>query len=130
MTLKPKRRRPDINIVPLIDVLTILIFFFLMTMQFRELQALNLTLPEIETAGASAVDESLVIGIDEEGRFYVDGNRVDREELVGFLRELRPVARDVSVLLMADEDTPLREVTFVMDNVRNAGIDRIRLQSR
>ncbi len=130
MSLKPRRRRPDINIVPLIDVLTILIFFFLMTMQFRELQALNLTLPDIETAGASAVDESLVIGIDAEGSFFVDGNRVDREELVGFLRELRPVAREISVLLMADENTPLREVTFVMDKVRASGIDQIRLQSR
>ncbi len=130
MTLKPKRRRPDINIVPLIDVLTILIFFFLMTMQFRELQALNLTLPEIETAGTSAVDEALVIGIDVEGRFYLDGNRVERDELTAFLADLRPVAREVSVLLMADEDTPLREVTFVMDHVRKNGIDRVRLQSR
>ncbi len=130
MSLKPKRRRPEINIVPLLDVLAILIFFFLMTMQFRELQALNLTLPEIETAGASAVDESLVIGIDAEGRFFVDGNRVEREELTAFLADLRPVAREVSVLLMADENTPLREVTFVMDQVRRNGIDRIRLQSR
>ena len=130
MSLKPKRRRPEINIVPLIDVLTILIFFFLVTMQFRELQALNLTLPAIETAGASAVDESLVIGIDVEGRFYLDGNRVEREELVTFLAELRPVARELSVLLMADENTPLKEVTFVMDKVRASGIDRIRLQSR
>ncbi len=130
MTLKPKRRRPEINIVPLIDVLTILIFFFLMTMQFRELQALNLTLPEIETAGSGAVDESLVIGIDAEGQFYLDGNRVEREELLALLEELRTVGRDLSVLLMADEDTPLKEVTFVMDNVRKAGIDRVRLQSR
>ena len=130
MSLKPKRRRPEINIVPLLDVLAILIFFFLMTMQFRELQALNLTLPEIETAGAGAVDESLVIGIDAEGRFFIDGNRVEREELTAFLADLRPVAREVSVLLMADENTPLREVTFVMDQVRRNGIDRIRLQSR
>jgi biopolymer transport protein ExbD len=130
MSLKPKRRRPEINIVPLIDVLAILIFFFLMTMQFRELQALNLVLPQIETAGAGAVDESLVIGIDAEGAFFIDGNRVEREELTAFLAELRPVAREVSVLLMADENTPLREVTFVMDQVRRNGIDRIRLQSR
>ncbi len=130
MSLKPKRRRPEINIVPLIDVLAILIFFFLMTMQFRELQALNLVLPQIETAGAGAVDESLVIGIDAEGAFFIDGNRVEREELTAFLADLRPVAREVSVLLMADESTPLREVTFVMDQVRRNGIDRIRLQSR
>ncbi len=130
MTLKPKRRRPEINIVPLIDVLTILIFFFLMTMQFRELQALNLTLPEIETAGAGSVEDSLVIGIDAEGRFFVDYNRIEREELVGLLEELKPIARDLTVLLMADENTPLKEVTFVMDRVRGSGIDHIRLQSR
>lgn len=125
-----KRRKPEINIVPLIDVLTILLFFFLMTMQYKEVRALNLVLPKIETAGQSQRERSLVIGIDSEGRFSIDGNRIDREALGDLLQPLRPYGRDVAVLVMADERTPIREITYVMDQCRMAGLENIRLQSR
>lgn len=125
-----KRRRPEINIVPLIDVLTILIFFFLLTMQYREVMTLNLVLPQIETAGRGEVSRSLTIGIDSSGNFSLDGKQIKREELKGLLEPLKPWGRDVSVLIMADESTPLKEVTFAMDKCRQAGLEKIRLQSR
>lgn len=125
-----KRRRPDINVVPLIDVLTILIFFFLMTMQYREVMTLNLVLPKIETAGSSETRRFLTIGIDAEANFSLDGAVIKREELEGLLQPVREWARDVSVLIMADEQTPLKEVTYAMDKCRQAGLESIRLQSR
>ena len=65
MSVIPKRRRrkAEINIVPLVDVLVVLIFFFLVSMQFRNLTLLNLTLPKIETAGKEKPAESLQIGV-------------------------------------------------------------------
>lgn len=125
-----KRRQPEINMVPLIDVLTILIFFFLMTMQYREVMTLNLVLPQIETAGKSEISRALTIGIDQSGNFSLDGRKIEREELPGLLQPLKPVAADVSVLIMADEKTPLLEVTYAMDQCRQAGLESIRLQSR
>lgn len=125
-----KRRRPEINIVPLIDVLTILIFFFLLTMQYRETRTLNLVLPKIETAGSSEFNRSLTIAIDAEGNFSLDGRRISRQELGGLLMPLKSWARDISVLIVADERTPLMEVTFAMDQCRKAGLESIRLQSR
>src|SRR5690606_19876385 len=83
-----KRRRPEINVVPLIDVLTILIFFFLMTMQYREVRALNLVLPEIETAGSNETRRFLTIGIDASGNFSLDGAAINREELEGLLQPI------------------------------------------
>ncbi len=61
MSVIPKRRRrkAEINIVPLVDVLVVLIFFFLVSMQFRNLTLLNLTLPKIETAGKEQPTQSL-----------------------------------------------------------------------
>jgi biopolymer transport protein ExbD len=49
--LARRRNKASINIIPLMDVLTILIFFFLVSMQFKEMTTLNLTLPKIESAG-------------------------------------------------------------------------------
>lgn len=129
-TISRKRRRPEINIVPLIDVLTILIFFFLLTMQYREVMTLNLVLPQIETAGKNEINRALTIGIDSLGNFSLDGSQIKREELQGLLQPLKPLGGDVSVLIMADEDTPLKDVTYAMDNCRQAGLEKIRLQSR
>lgn len=125
-----KRRQPEINLVPLIDVLTILIFFFLMTMQYRDVPTLNLVLPQIETAGKSEMSRALTIGIDSSGNFSLDGRTIKREELLGLLQPLKPLTADISVLIMADEKTPLLEVTYAMDQCRKAGLESIRLQSR
>ena len=55
------RRKPRIDMVPLIDVLMVLIIFFLVTMQFKDLRALNVKLPKIETAGSNLIKNELII---------------------------------------------------------------------
>ena len=65
--LQKRRRRPELNLVPLIDVLVMLIFFAFVTMQFRSATMLNLKLPKIETAGKNEFKGSITISIDENG---------------------------------------------------------------
>jgi biopolymer transport protein ExbD len=132
MSVIPKRRRrkAEINIVPLVDVLVVLIFFFLVSMQFRNLTLLNLTLPKIDTAGKEEPSESLQVGVDVEGKFYVNGKQVSEEALVEAVQEIGRLSPETPVLIMADENSLLHKVTFVMDTCRKAGLDKVRLQSR
>lgn len=126
-----RRRKPEINIVPLIDVLTTLIFFFLITMQFRTNQVLNIVAPKIETAGQNKMVEQLEIGVGtEEGEYYFNGARLGEAQLVAAIEAASRVDKRVPVLLIADEKSYLKSVTFVMDNCRKHGLDTIRLQSR
>lgn len=125
-----KRPKPVINIVPLMDVLTILIFFFLVSTQFKEVNTLNLTLPQIESAGKNEFPDKITIGIDEEGIVFLENKPVEIEELQAVLRELAAVSNEIPVLIRAHEETPLRMVTAVMDACRLNGLNRIRLQSR
>lgn len=127
---KRRRRRAEINIVPLVDVLVVLIFFFLVSMQFRNLTMLNLTLPKMETAGREQPTDSLQIGVDEEGEFYLNGQPVDEETLVEQVQETARLGPDTPVLIMADENSFLRKVTFIMDTCRKAGLESVRLQTR
>ena len=127
---KRRRRRAEINIVPLVDVLVVLIFFFLVSMQFRNLTMLNLTLPQVETAGREQSTDSLQIGVDEEGEFYVNGQPVDEATLVEQVEQTARLAPGTPVLIMADENSFLRKVTFVMDTCRKAGLESVRLQTR
>lgn len=136
-----RRRKAEINIVPLIDVLTMLIFFFLVTMQFREMATLNLTLPKMETAGKSEFENQVVIAIDKdqmtrvtilnrEGKLVLDKKDIKEDELESIAAELRNVDKDITILIRSDEDTPLKMVTKVMDVCRKNGLNKIRLQTR
>lgn len=125
-----KKRRAEINIVPLVDVLMVLIFFFLMTMQFRDQRVLNLELPEIETAGSSEARGDLRLIVDREGNFLLNEQPVDADQLRAALRVAGEADPDRKVLLAAHEETPLRIVTQVMDWSRQANLNAIRIQSR
>ena len=118
------------NLLPLIDVLVMLIFFAFVTMQFRQAGTLNLTLPKIETAGKNEFKGSVTIAIDENGVLTFDGQPTTEPQLEKLLREVRDLNRDIPVLIKADETTPLKLVAFVMDACRKAGLNKFSLQSR
>ena len=86
--LRKKRRRPELNLVPLIDVLVMLIFFAFVTMQFRSVTTMNLTLPKVETAGKSELKESLTISIAKEGTVDVNGHPASMETLEELVKEV------------------------------------------
>ena len=132
MSVIPKRRRrkAEINIVPLVDVLVVLIFFFLVSMQFRNLTLLNLTLPKIETAGREQPTDSLQLGVDVDGQYYLNGKPVTEEDLVADIRQVAELSPQTPVIIMADENSLLHKVTFLMDTCRKAGLDKVRLQAR
>ena len=125
-----KRRQPTINIVPLVDVLTVLVFFFMVTMQFKTMTALNITAPEIKSAGKNEISERIVIAVNQEGELYLNDRLVSIEELEAAAELAGERTPDIPVLLIADEDAPLKHVTEVMDTCRLNKLNKIRLQSR
>jgi biopolymer transport protein ExbD len=128
--LARRRKKATIDIIPLMDVLTILIFFFLVSMQFKEMTTLNLTLPRIESAGKNDFPERILIGIDEEGQIYLENQPIPLEQLQAVLSKISDVSNDVPVLIKADGATTLEVMTDVMDACRLNGLSKIRIQSR
>jgi biopolymer transport protein ExbD len=128
--IKRRQRKPYVNIVPLVDVLTVLLFFFIVTMQFKQFKVLNITMPEIKTAGVNQIDDQIVIAIDGSGEIFYNGIAVSIQQLSDSLVATDQVKADISVLIMADEKTELKVITEVMDLCRNNQLNQIRLQSR
>lgn len=128
--LHRRRRRPEINIVPLMDISVKLIFFFLVSMQFRESEALNLDLPSSTTAGTTEIQGMVVIAIDRAGTIAVGGAPVADSELVRRLAELTGGDPGASILIRSDRDTPLQRVLDAMDACRAQGLNRITLQTQ
>jgi biopolymer transport protein ExbD len=125
-----RRKRPEMNLLPLIDVLVMLIFFAFVTMQFRSAATLNITLPKVETAGKNEFKGTVTIGVDNEGVISFNGQVVPEEAIEELLRQVKEVDRDIPVLIAADEETPLKTVAFLMDTCRKVGMNKFSLQSR
>ena len=125
-----RRRRPKIDVVPLIDVLMVLIIFFLVTMQFQDLRALNVKLPKIETAGSNVIKNELIISIKDKGETFVNGNETPPDELETILQKSSRLPKKPLVLVVADENVPLKFVTKVVDLCRLNNLEDFRLQSR
>ena len=128
--LQRRRKRPELNLVPLVDVLVMLIFFAFVTMQFKSAATLNITLPKVETAGKNEFKGTVTIGIDKDGVVSFNGKNVTDEQLLGLLEQVKSVDRDIPVLIKADETTQLKKLTFVMDACRKTGLNKFSLQSR
>ena len=125
-----KRHSPTINIVPLVDVLTVLLFFFLVTVQFKQVSALNITAPKIESAGENTITEQIVIAVSPQGVLYLNDREVDSEQLEVAIQLAGQATPDLPILLLADEEAALKHITEVMDICRNNRMNTIRLQSR
>ncbi len=125
-----RRKRPELNLVPLIDVLVMLIFFAFVTMQFRSATMLNITLPRIATAGKNEYKGTVTIGIDNKGVISFNGKEIADDQLPGLVKAVSEQARDIPVLIKADETTQLKKLAFAMDVCRMNGLNKISLQSR
>lgn len=125
-----KRRTPRIDIVPLVDVLMVLIVFFLVTMQFRNLRALNVRLPKIETAGSNLLSNEIVLSVYRDGGFFINDRQVRELELARVLTLAASATNKPKALIVADEEVPLKRVTKLIDICRSSGLTDFRLQSR
>jgi biopolymer transport protein ExbD len=144
MSLRSTRyQRPELPLVPLIDVLVMLVFFTFATMQFRDASGgtLNLTLPQVETAGKNVFASQVVVAIDRNdrasitilgrgGELVINKRDASIEEIESVAAELSKVDKDITVLIRSDENVPLRSVTRAMDLCRKQGLNKIRLQTR
>ncbi|MEO6993605.1 MAG: biopolymer transporter ExbD [Lacunisphaera sp.] len=124
-----KRKRPELNLVPLIDVLVMLVFFAFVTMQFKQATTMNLTLPKVETAGKSELKQSITISLSKIGEVDLDGQHATMEKLQEMIRKMN-LPKDTPVVIRSDENTPLRFVTETMDTCRKQGLNKIHLESR
>ena len=125
-----RRKRPELNLVPLIDVLVMLIFFAFVTMQFKSAATLNITLPKVETAGKNEFRGIVTISIDKDGSLTLGGKPISDADLPKELEKVKDVSKDITVLIRSDEKATLDRLTFVWDACRKAGLNKHHLQSR
>ena len=121
---------PRVDVIPLIDVLMVLILFFLTSMQFQDLRALNVALPKIDSAGSNKISNQLVVSVSQKGEYFLNGNEDNLKKIGEVMKSSASLPRKPAVLVVADENVPLKHVTKLVDLCRESGLDDFRLQSR
>jgi len=125
-----KRRDPFINVVPLIDVLMVIIFFFLLTMQFKNLSAIDITPPTMQSSETALTEKYTTISINKEGEIFLEDVKLSPQELLIALEKLHQENESLALVLIADETSPLKFVTEAIDQVRLAKIKKLSLQTK
>ena len=121
-----KRRAPSIIIVSLVDILTILLIFFVVSTTFKKDQPeVQINLPESATATTQpAQTEHAVVSVSETDEVRLDGNPLRVEELEAAVRNL-PGARRTSLALEADRKASFGTIIKVMDALKLAGVKNL-----
>ena len=119
---------PEINLVPLIDVVLCLIFFFVVTTTFDARSVLKLQLPQASGEPAEAQSKALSVLVNADGRYFVDDREALRTDVESLKQTLRDVAgddRERPVLLRADARTPHQAVVTALDALGQLGFSRV-----
>ena len=121
-------RRPEvaINLTPLIDVVFLLLIFFMVSSSFSELTQLVVDLPEAEGSPASG-DATLMFSLDVDGTMMLDGQPVPNDA-AGLLRAMADRIQgstDRPVMLSADALTHYQHVVTAMDVASRLGLERL-----
>ena len=126
------RRQPkeelDLNLTPLIDVVFLLLIFFMVSTTFQKESEISLQLPRASTEPPEDVPERLEVVIDASGAFYVNDQelvRSDLESLQTALYELAGGDRERPVTIRADAQTPHQSVVTAMDAAARLGMLRL-----
>lgn len=125
-----RRKASELNIAPLIDVVFLLLVFFLLTSTFA-LRSLNLELPSDEEAKRKDVRfvKAAVVEISRNGVISLDGEVTTIRELPSQVTEALRGAEPQGVVVRAEDRVGVQLLVTVVDQIRAAGIDRIQLDS-
>jgi biopolymer transport protein ExbD len=140
------RARPEVPIVPLIDILTILLIFFIVTTTFKKKDEerpeteepgqknealLSITLPKASNLDVALnPGERLTLGLTPEGDVFLEDAKVELDELAPILRGLKMERPDTKLELRADENVPFGLVIKVWNTLAEAGIKVNEVPSR
>jgi biopolymer transport protein ExbD len=121
-----KRRAPSIIIVSLVDVLTILLIFFVVSTTFKKDQPeVQINLPESKTATTTPAElEHAIVTVDQNDEIKLDGRALAVDELEAAVREL-PATRRSSLALQADKKSSFGVIIKVMDALKLAGVKNL-----
>ena len=122
------REDPEINFIPLIDVLLVILIFLMVTTTYQRFAELQITLPEADANPSKERPREVNVGIDAQGRYVIDKTVFAWTNAAALAQELRRSAGDAKdpvIIISADASATHQSVVNVMEAARMAGLVHI-----
>ena len=125
---------PEINLIPFIDVLLVVLIFLMISTTFTRYQELAITLPTANGSSAQVETKQIQIAVSRDGRFAINGKVVDRSQLTNSLNLLNQnngnKDGNVQVNIDADARAPHQAVMSALEAARDANLSNIVFSSQ
>lgn len=130
MNFRPGRARdePEINLIPLIDILIVVLIFLFLTTTYSRFAELQINLPESAAEKSADRPQVLAVAVDANGRYAINGATVAYDNPAGFAGRMQEAARGAKepvVAISADAAATHQSVVNVMEAARIAGYNHI-----
>jgi biopolymer transport protein ExbD len=130
MNLRPghKEEGVEVNLTPLIDVVFLLLIFFMVSTTFDRHARLKVTLPESTAKATQQQKDPLVLSIDAKGNYFINDRQVVNQNLETLKQAIKKTIgddKDVAMMLRADANTPHQAVVRAMDAASQLGLSKL-----
>lgn len=122
------REEPEINFIPLIDVLLVILIFLMVTTTYSRFSELQINLPTADAGKPPERPEQIDVAVDAQGKYVINKSAVNfstPETLSQDMRRLAGAMKDPVIVISADANSPHQSVINVMEAARLAGYGRI-----
>ncbi|MDQ6961099.1 MAG: biopolymer transporter ExbD [Mariprofundaceae bacterium] len=126
-----KRANLAVDLTPLIDVVFLMLIFFMVSTSFQVANSVKLDLPSSSISPEEPKEEKkLIISVDKAGQIYLQNNPVSDQDLSLKIKEFSAGRADTPVVLRADANATHKRVVFVLDQLRQLNMSKVGIATR
>ncbi|MBN9409327.1 MAG: biopolymer transporter ExbD [Burkholderiales bacterium] len=129
MNFRPRpKEEPEINLIPFIDVLLVILIFLMLTTTYSKFTELQLTLPVADADAQRDYPKEVVVAVASDGRYSINKTAVEGrsvEIVAAALARAAVAGKDSVIIISADANAAHQSVVTVMEAARRAGLSQI-----
>ena len=130
---RPRSPEPEINLIPFIDILLVVLIFLMLSTTYSKFNELELTLPEANASAAPQRDREVVVAVTSSGRVLVNRQAVSGRDAQTISQALQQATQHLEspiLIVSADAQASHQSVMLVLEAARRTGLQQIRFAAR
>ena len=125
---RDKSAEPEINLIPFIDILLVVVIFLMLSTTYSKFTELQLNLPVADAAAPQQRPHEVIVAISSEGQFSVNRNLVNTRDVQGLSQALAQATQSIDspmIIISADAQASHQSVMMVMEAARRNGLNQL-----
>ena len=125
--LTKKKKNIEINVAPLIDIVFLLLIFFMLTSEFTDFKTIDMISPNQSNTSIQKNDPPIIINLSEDGLVEIDKTEIKLEDLSETIQMKLLNSKNNKIIISTLNKTKINNLIIVVDTIRSLGIENIAL---